>query len=202
MFSQEIKQIDMRFVCRKDVQQMLVQRARSVYWKNWVAKHEHEGLKEGVWPEPALVLLRKRAKGVWTERHRYVAKKDLLGKEVGRKIDFDIGWSDISQCQACQMEEGTEQHRLYHCLEWHAVRREIPESSRKWEQKATTSKKEWKWQRGVVVHPLSESQWNRGHFSMKKWESEKPRSWGMPGEGSRGRGTSTKVIVAPNAETS
>ena len=28
-----------------------------------------------------------------------------------------------------------------------------------------------------VTHPLSESQWNRGHFSMKKWESEKHKNW-------------------------
>ena len=49
------------------------------------------------------------------------------------------------------------------------VRREISEASRKWEQKARTSKKERKWQRGVVTHPLSESQWNRCLFSMKKW---------------------------------
>ena len=35
---------------------------------------------------------------------------------------FDIGWSDVSQCQACQREEGTEKHRLYHCPEWHAAR--------------------------------------------------------------------------------
>ena len=39
----------------------------------------------------------------------------------------------------------------------------------------------WKWQRGVVEHPLSESHWNRGHFSMKKWESEKHKSC-MPAE--------------------
>ena len=39
-----------------------------------------------------------------------------------------------------------------------------------WNKKAKTSKKERKWQRGIVVHPLSESQWNRGHFSMRKWE--------------------------------
>ena len=31
--------------------------------------------------------------------------------------------------------------------------------------------------------PLSESQWNRGHFSVTKWESEKHRSWSMPAEG-------------------
>ena len=45
------------------------------------------------------------------------------------------------------------------------------------EQKAKTSKQEWKWQRGLVVHPLSESQWNRGNFRMRIWKSEKHRSW-------------------------
>ena len=54
------------------------------------------------------------------------------------------------------------------------------------EQQAKTSKKEWKWQRGIVEHPLSESQWNRGHFSLRKWESEKHKSWSMPAEGFKG----------------
>ena len=44
------------------------------------------------------------------------------------------------------------------------------------EQKARTSKKEWKLQRGIVTFPLGESRWNRCHFSMKKWESEKHKS--------------------------
>ena len=100
---------------------------------------------------------------------------------------FDIGWSDISQCQACQMEEGTEEHRLHHSPERHAVRREIPEVFRKWEQKTKTSKKEWKWQIGKVAHPLSESQWKRGHFRMKMWESEKHRSKSMQVEGFTGQ---------------
>ena len=52
--------------------------------------------------------------------------------------------------------------------EWYEVRRGIPKVFRKVEQKARTSKKAWKWQRGIVKHPLSESQWNRGHFSMRK----------------------------------
>ena len=39
--------MDMRFVCPKDVKKMLVQTARSVYWKKWAAKHEYEELKEG-----------------------------------------------------------------------------------------------------------------------------------------------------------
>ena len=37
------------------------------------------------------------------------------------------------------------------------------------------------------MHLLSESQWNRGQFSMRKWESEKHKSWSTPAEGfSRG----------------
>ena len=64
-------------------------------------------------------------------------------------------------------EEGTERHRLFHCPEWYKVRREIPEVFRKLEQKARTSK-EWKWHGGVVSHPLSESQWNSGHFQCEE----------------------------------
>ena len=63
---------------------------------------------------------------------------------------FDVDWSETSQCQACQTEEGTEKHRLYHCPEWYEVRREIPD------------------------------------FSMRKWESEKHKSWCTPTEGFKG----------------
>ena len=101
-----------------------------------------------------------------TEKHRNVARKMFLEGGWRQKRLFDIGWSDVSQGQACQKEDGTQKHRLYHCLEWYEVRREIPEVFRKLEQKARTSK-EWKWERGIVAHPLSGSQWNRGHFSMK-----------------------------------
>ena len=38
-------------------------------------------------------------------------------------------------------------------------------------------------ERGIVAAPLSESQWNRGHKSVKKWESEKYNSWCMSVEG-------------------
>ena len=128
-----------------------------MYGKKWAAKHELEELKEGAWIDPAPVLMRKKAKGVWTEKHRNVARKIFLEGGWTQKRLFDIGWSDISQCQACQMVEGTEKHRLYRCPEWHAMRADIPESVRVWEQKAKTSKKEWKWQRGIVAHFLIES---------------------------------------------
>ena len=131
----------------------------------------------------------------WTEKHRNVARKIFLKGGWTQKRLFDIGWSDTSQCQACKKEEGTEKNRLYHCPEWYEVRREIPEPFRKWEQKTRTSKKEWKWQRGIVVHFLSESQWNRGHFSVTKWESGKHKSWGMAVEGLKGHvGTNGSLL--------
>ena len=103
---------------------MLLQRAWTVNWKKWAAK------QEGIWPEP-LALLRKKTKGDWTEKHRNVARKLVLeGGWVQQRL-FDIGWSDKSECQACHKEKGTEQHRLYHCPEWHESRRKIPCLSRK-----------------------------------------------------------------------
>ena len=99
---------------------MLVQRARSVHWKKWAAGHEYEELKDGA---PALGLLRKKVKEDWTEQHRNVTRKVFLEGGWKQKRPIDIGWLDISPCQACQMEEGTEKHRLYHCPEWHAARR-------------------------------------------------------------------------------
>ena len=110
----------------------------------------------------------------------------MLKVDWVRKKLFDIGLSDESACQACHKEKGTEEYRLHHCPEWYEVRLEIPEAVRKWEQKAKTSKKERKWQRGIVTYALSESRWNRGHYSMKKWESEKHKSWCMPARGFKG----------------
>ena len=55
MSSDEMK-INMRFVCPKDVKKMLEQRAPSVYWKKWAAKHEYEELNEGAWLYPGLTL--------------------------------------------------------------------------------------------------------------------------------------------------
>ena len=52
--------IDMRYVCPKDVKKVVVQKARSVCWKKWAAKHEYEDLKEGIWLVQALEVLRKK----------------------------------------------------------------------------------------------------------------------------------------------
>ena len=99
-------------------------------------------------------LLRKNVKEIWTEKHRHVARKIFLEGGWTQKRLFDIGCSDVSQCQVCRIEEGTEKHRLYHCPEWYKVRREIPEAG-SWNKK----QKHQRWnERGVGVHPLSESQ--------------------------------------------
>ena len=146
-------------MCPRDVRKMLALRARAVYWKKWAAKHGYEELKEGAWLEPGFALLRQKVKDKWTEKHRNVARKTFLEGGWTQKRVFDVGWSDISQCHACQKEEGTEKHRPYHCPEWYEVRREILEVFRKLEQKTRTSKEEWKWQRGIVGHHLRWKSW-------------------------------------------
>ena len=100
-----------------------------------------------------LALLPKKERENWTGKHRNMARK-IFWKDF-----FGVGWSDVSQCQACQMEEGTAKHRLCHCPEWLSVRRGLPEAFRKWEQKAKTSKKESKWQRGIVEQLFCGSYW-------------------------------------------
>ena len=72
------QKIDVRCVCPKDVKKMLLQQARTVYWKKWAAKHECEELKEGIWLEPAPALLREKTKEEWTEKHRNAARQLVL----------------------------------------------------------------------------------------------------------------------------
>ena len=69
IFEEEIR-IGMRCVCPQDVKHMLLQRAGTDYWKKWAAKHEIEELREGVWLELAVALLRKKTKGDWTKTVR------------------------------------------------------------------------------------------------------------------------------------
>ena len=134
------RRIDMRHICPKDVKKMLMQLARSACWMKWAAKHEYEELKEGVWLDLVLAVLRKKTKEDWTEKHRNVGRKLVLEGGWVQKRLFDIVCSVESECQASHKEEGTEIHRLYHCPEWYEVRREVPEAFRMWKQKARTSR--------------------------------------------------------------
>ena len=74
--------MDVRYVCPKDVKNMLMKQAQSTYWGKWAAKHENEELKQGIWLEPALALLRRKTKDEWTDKHRH----------VGRKMALEGGW--------------------------------------------------------------------------------------------------------------
>ena len=85
------RSIDMRYVCPKEVKKMLLQQARTVYWKNWTEKHEYDELKEAIWLTP-LALLRKQTKEVWTEKRRRVARKLVLEGGWVQKLLFDVGW--------------------------------------------------------------------------------------------------------------
>ena len=70
--------MDVRYVCPKDVKNMLMKQAQSIYWRKWAAKHEYEELKQGIWLEPALALLRRKTKDEWTDKHRHVGRKMAL----------------------------------------------------------------------------------------------------------------------------
>ena len=98
VFSVEIT-IDVRYVCPKDVKKMLLQRARSVYWKKLAARHEDEELKEEAWLDPKLVLLRKKVQENWTEKHRNCGQEDLLGRRLDAKEIFRhwlVGYQSMS----------------------------------------------------------------------------------------------------------
>ena len=70
-----------------------------VCWKKWAARHECEGLKEGVWLEPIQAMLRRKSNETWTNEHRHVTSKLVV--EGG-------SWSDEKRCRGCNKEEGTQ----------------------------------------------------------------------------------------------
>ena len=129
VFNDETR-IDMRCVCPKDVKKILVQRARPVSWKKWAAKHEQEEPKEGARIKAALALLRKTAKGVWTEKHRNVVRKifwvRLDAKETVRC--WPVGGKSMSS-----LPDGGRHRKAQAlpCPEWHEERRHFPEPFKK-----------------------------------------------------------------------
>ena len=165
----------MRHVCPKDVKNMFLKQARSAYWKKLAACTSTKKRRKVYGSSQLRLCCGRKQRKSGLKKHRNVARKLGCGRRLGMSVNVKLArWRKAQK------------HRLYNCPEWHEVRREIPEAFRKWEQKARTSRKEWKWQRGIVTHPLSERQWNRGHFSLKKWESEKHKNWGMRAEGFKG----------------
>ena len=158
--------VDMRYVCPKDVKKMLMKQAGSAFWRKWVAKHEYEELKEVSGSSQFWFCSegKRRRKGLTSIA---TFPENWFWKEAGCRKDSSTLVGQLkARAKACHKEEGTEKHGLYHCPGWKEVRRQIPEAFRKWEQKARTTKKEWK-----------------VDFKMKKRESEKHQSWCLPAEG-------------------
>ena len=148
----------------QDVKKMLLNQARMVFWKKLAAKHECEELKEGAWLDPIQSMLRRKTHESCTDKHRHVTRNSVVEGGWVQKRCHDTGCSDEKKCRGCNKEEGT---GCTHCpSRREEVRNQIPEGLDKWEQRAKTSKEDWKWQRGITSNPLRVN-----------------ISWSMPAEG-------------------
>ena len=58
-----------------------MKQASSTYWRKWAAKHECEELKEGIWLEPALALLRRKTKDESSSCRKEAGSGRRLGAE-------------------------------------------------------------------------------------------------------------------------
>ena len=74
------------------------------------------------------------------------------------------------------MEKRPEKHRLCHYLERPEIRRGDSGGLQKVGAKGENV--EERMEMAKEVSSRSESQWNRGHFSVKEWESEKHKKAG------------------------
>ena len=81
---------DMRFVCPKDVKKMLVQRARSVYWKKWASKHGYEEFERGNVAGKRASSLAKEGEGTLDRKSIVMWPGRSFWKEVGREKDCSI----------------------------------------------------------------------------------------------------------------
>ena len=169
--------IDMGYVCPKDVKKMLVQQARSVHWKKWAAKHEYEELKEGIWLEPALALLCKKTKEEWTEKTSNCCEEDIYGRRLGAEKTLRH-W--LVGCKYMPSLPPKGRQRTAQTPPLPRMVRSTTGDSRSLQKvgaKSENLKEGVEVAKGVIMtHPLSESQLNRGHFDMTKWEFEKHRS--------------------------
>ena len=112
---------------------MLLKQARTVCSKKWAAQHECEELRKQFDWKPIQARMRRKTNELWIDKHRNVMRKLVV--EVGcvqtRMCEF--GGSNMKKCRGCNNEEGTEEHRLYHCPSWREVRNQILVGLWKWE---------------------------------------------------------------------
>ena len=103
-------------------------------------------------------------------------------------LSQESDWTHQSACLMCETRDLGFKWPQWHTLMFSdeikiGMRFVCPKSGTR---KPKLQRRSGKWQRNIVVHPLGESQWNRGLFCMGKWESEKHKSWCVPTEGFKG----------------
>ena len=131
-------------------------------------------MKERAWLEPGLAVLRKKVNENWTEKSIAMWPERSSWKEVGRKRDYSTLAGRISvNVKLARWWKAQRSTGSTTAQSGMKADGKFQRPSKSWSKKQEPQKKEWKWQRGIVLHPLSESQWNRGHFSMRKWVSVK-----------------------------
>ena len=111
-------------------------------------------------------MVRKKTREEWTEKHRNVARISFGRRLVGQMKE-SAKHVTRRKAQKSKGQNGTKSDEGFQRL-------------------SESGSKKRKLQSGKEVLLRSERQWNRGHFSMKKWESEMHKSWGMPAEAFKG----------------
>ena len=128
--------------------------------------------------EPALALLRKKTNEEWTENTSKCCEEDISGRSPGAEKTVRH-WLVGRQYKPSLPQRGRHRKAQTSTIVQNGTKYDAGDSRslQKVGAESENLKKEWKWQRGIIMtHLLSESQWNRGHFRMTKWESEKHRS--------------------------
>ena len=129
---------------QQDVKKMPLNQAKLVYWKKWAAKRECEELKDGVWLEPIQAMLRRMTTDVWTDKHRNVARKVVVGGGWVQKRLHVVGWSIGKKCRGCNKEK--KRHKEAQIVPLPVLEGGQKLGPRKMGQTVTKgSKKDWKW---------------------------------------------------------
>ena len=135
-----------------------------------------------MWLEPTKAVLRRQTNEAWTDKHRNVTRKLVVEGDWMLKRLYYIGWSDEKTCRRCNREEGTEKHRLYHSPCCKEVRNQTPEELERGTMGRNLKERSEVARRNHIV-PCDEGQWKKSHLTVRRWESEKDKSWDMPVEG-------------------
>ena len=128
------------------------------------------------------VAAKKDQRSVDRQAHQNVMRKLVVEGGWVQKGLCDSGWWDEEKCGGCNKEEGTERHRLCHVSVLERRQKPDPRGTGDMGAKGINVEGRLDMQ-GITSHPLSGSNWRRRHSTVRRCESEKHRSWGLPVEG-------------------